>query len=338
MKNYGGILQALALSYALKDFGHDVTILNGPYRKLPFRKKLLKQLKSLAGRDKEKIYLNLKRFVQEHLPLSEIWHGKEMPDCDCIVVGSDQVWRPSYTHFPGAYFLDFVPSESPVKRIAYAASFGVDNWEFTPEQTNEFGKLLEQFQAVSVRETSGITLCKEHLLRTAEQMPDPTLLHSWDFYQKFASADERDLSRSAYVFTYFLDKTPEKDNLANSFAQAANLTRDNFMSENKKSVLRPVEEFLNGIAHAKFVLTDSFHGMVFSMLAGVPFAVAGNRKRGLTRFELLNHAGLGSVLLPDDQQLEQCLRLREQPELYAKAKLFLEQERLRGRLFLKQNL
>ena len=78
--------------------------------------------------------------------------------------------------------------------------------------------------------------------------------------------------------------------------------------------------------------------MVFSMLSGTPFAVAGNKKRGLTRFELMKNAGLGDALLNDDQPLQQCLHLLEKTEYYAGAKKFLEQERLRGRNFLNENL
>lgn len=338
MKNYGGILQAKALSAALEQLGHDVMILNGPYEKISGHKQIFNKFKCLIGLNKEKKYHQLKHFVQNQLPLSKIWHGKEMPDCDCIVVGSDQVWRPAYTHFPGAYFLDFVPTGKKLKRIAYAASFGVDNWEFTQEQTSEFGKLLKKFDAVSVRETSGIPLCREHWNVVAVQMPDPTLLHEWDFYQKIASAETCDYPEKSYVFTYFLDNTTQKAELAKSFAEKTGLTLYNFLSSNKKATLRPIEKFLNGISNAKFVLTDSFHGMVFSMLSGVPFAVAGNKKRGLTRFELMKNAGLSEALLNENQSLEQCLFLLKNTDYFATAKDFLIQERLRGRNFLKENL
>ena len=82
---------------------------------------------------------------------------------DAFVVGSDQVWRPSYNHHIKNAFLGFAENWKNVKRIAYAASFGVDNWEFTEEQTDECKKLIQKFDFVSVREDTAVNLCSEEL-------------------------------------------------------------------------------------------------------------------------------------------------------------------------------
>lgn len=71
-------------------------------------------------------------------------------------MGSDQVWRPKYSPFLPNYFLDFINENDKIKRIAYSASFGVDNWEYTPDQTNYYSSLVKKFNAVSVREESAV--------------------------------------------------------------------------------------------------------------------------------------------------------------------------------------
>lgn len=333
-KNYGGILQALALSAALKNMGHEVQILNGPFKKLSFTKRISLGLKTLLGKNPDRKFFHLQAFVEKHLPVTEIWRGKAMPSCDAIVVGSDQVWRPDYTHFPGAYFLDFVPEDSSVRRIAYAASFGVENWLFTGEQTAAYGTLLKKFAAVSCREDSGVQLCREHFDVTAEKVPDPTLLHDADFYRQYLGEASQKQSASSGLFTYFLDPDAEKIDLARELAVRKGWQWDDFLSGGRKKSLRPVGEFLAGIAHAEFVLTDSFHGMVFSMIFGKPYAIIGNAKRGLTRFDLTVKAGMPEALLTGTLSVEDCLALAENSEKYSVIQEYLIRERSVGMEFL----
>lgn len=335
-KNYGGILQALALTGVLAELGHECSVLYGPVKKKSFFKRVFERLREAAGCGREKAYRNLKRFVRENLPVTEPWYGKTVPESECFIVGSDQVWRPAYTPLPGAYFLDFLPPGSTAKKIAYAASFGVDSWEFSPAQTEKYGELLRKFDAVSVREKSGISLCRENFGCEAVQMPDPTLLHDAEFWRNFAaeSKDVKTHPEKGTCFTYFLDPSPEKNSLADSFAASAALQRDDFMPADKKTVRRPVGEFISGIDGAKFVLTDSFHGMVFSMILGKPFAVTGNLKRGMTRFSLTAEAGIPEVVLTGNDGVEKLLELYSDISRYEKIKTFLKRERERGRQFL----
>lgn len=334
-RNYGGILQAYALSSAIKNAGHDVQILQGPFKKLPFLKKILYAVKKLFGHDRNKRFSNLQKFVHDNLPLTPLWHGERVPVGDCVVVGSDQVWRPSYSPFPGAFFCDFLPEGSAVKRIAYAASFGVDHWEFSPRQSEEYGKLLKKFSAVSVREESGAALCKQYWHLDAQQMPDPTLLHTADFYRKSCDPSK---GTGDVLFTYFLDPDEDKRRLAEETATALGVTLFNFLPENKKAALLPVQAFLSGIDNARMVLTDSFHGMVFSMIFGTPFAVTGNVKRGMTRFVLAKNAGAAEALLEKPYSVDKCVELASSPEIFAQVDSFLQHERKRGRAFLAEYL
>lgn len=337
-KNYGGIMQALALSGALKELGHECQVIYGPVKKLSAFKRFGELFRNAVGAGKDKPYRNMMAFVRKNIPVTKPWYGRSVPECDCFIVGSDQVWRPSYTPVPGAYFLEFLPDDSKVLKLSYAASFGVDRWEFSPEQTAKFGDLIRKFDAVSVRENSGVALCQQYWNCSAVQVPDPTLLHNADFYRSFVPEQQRSRPGGKLLFTYFLDPGSGKEHLADDFAAMSGLLRDDFMPQKKRTARRPVEEFINGIDKAGFVLTDSFHGMVFSMIFGVPFAVIGNAKRGMTRFELAVKAGVPEVILDENAGAGDLQKLASDASRYSKISEFLASEQCRGRDFLKKYL
>lgn len=101
---------------------------------------------------------------------------------DAVIVGSDQTWRPKYSPNIYDFYLDFISKDKRIKRIAYASSFGVDDWEYSAEETKKCAKLSKLFDGISVREQSGIDLCKDHLGVDSELALDPTLLLNKDDY------------------------------------------------------------------------------------------------------------------------------------------------------------
>lgn len=104
---------------------------------------------------------------------------------EAIEVGSDQTWRPCYVPNGMDYWLEFA-SDLLVIKVAYAPSFGVDKWEYDENQTALCKKLASTFSGLSVREESGVKLCKEHLGVEAEHVLDPTLLWDRKFYTPIA--------------------------------------------------------------------------------------------------------------------------------------------------------
>ena len=185
--NYGGILQTYALQTILKRMQHDVRIIYMPirenehkpfmflrYMKRGFYKYILKKEVSIfyeRRKNRLRIILesNTSRFIQKHINTFQIntFDDIKPTDFDCFVVGSDQVWRPKY--FKQQYrtgienaFLSFAKNWN-VNRISYAASFGTDVWEYTEEETKCCKELIKLFNNVSVREISGVSLCKNKL-------------------------------------------------------------------------------------------------------------------------------------------------------------------------------
>lgn len=317
--NYGGVLQAFALQAVLRELGHDaihlqldevVPVPKG-FRGVCIRSK--RSLKRLLGQnvevDRERriceelpvVGGNIFRFIGERMEVRHFPSYSDVPvdEFDAFVVGSDQIWRPLYSHNLTDAFLGFTRG-ADVRRVAFAPSFGVDHCEYGALAKRRCGALLSAFDAVSVREESGIKLCKEMFGVEAVCMPDPTMLLDSEKYLKDVPVPEK-----PYVFAYILDKDPARGSILVKASGTCKAEPVVFNSVDPRG-LGPVEEriqpsiedWLSGIAASKLVVTDSFHACVFSILFHRPFLVISNEGRGLSRIEsLLSKFGLSDRLL-----------------------------------------
>ncbi|MDD4781719.1 MAG: polysaccharide pyruvyl transferase family protein [Tissierellia bacterium] len=315
--NYGGLLQNYALQKVLRQFEHEVHTINIKNRETSkFRRLasiLIKSTQRLLGqnvrlrtwpniKESELISHNTSQFVRNKIITTDIITKKVDASLlrdynfDAYIVGSDQVWRPKYSPQLPTYFLDFLEHNPDVKKIAYAASFGVDHWEFTKNQTAEFKKLIKLFDAVSVREDSGVELCKKHFDIEAIHLLDPTMLLTKDDY--ISIVEKENIKESlGNLFTYILDSSKEKNIIVDNIANNCNLKPFSVMQSKRFSdkdrkgiddcVFPPVEQWIRGFMDAEFVVTDSFHGTVFSILFNKPFISIANKSRGITRFKSL---------------------------------------------------
>ena len=316
--NYGGILQAYALQTVLERMGHNVEVIDkSRYRFLPFYKKpfiyvyriLLKvflrknikiQLEKYYNEciDRDKItQIYTRTFIDKYIHQKHIEKFSEIKqnDFDAIVVGSDQIWRTIYANLffqsTTAAYLDFAQKWDNLKRIAYAASFGTDLWEYSKENTKKCSNLIGLFNAVSVREKNGISLCCENLnYKSAIQVLDPTLLLDASDYERLFRKKMNN-EKKGTLFCYILDPNEIKNSIIKKCEQKYNLKAfhvnsrvDDWNAPIGERIQPPVEEWLRGIADADFVITDSFHACAFSIIFKKQFLVIGNEKRGLSRF------------------------------------------------------
>ena len=335
--NYGGILQAYALQTVLERMGHEVVVFDTPNKcpLPPFKdipKCLLKRIvKKLLGRNQKIFYeyyqnnkvipvvsQNTQRFINAYIHRKEIRDFKELVEdsYDAIVVGSDQIWRPIY-FVPGwrrqsieNAFLSFT-SKWKIKRLSYAASFGTKEWEYTNEQTLKCKSLLQVFDAISVRENDGVTLCKEYFDIDPVHVLDPTMLLNEADYSIFFQKGNTPMSKGT-LLNYILDvnenkKTLIRDvaNLKKMIAFSVNNSYENDETKPLNERIKPsVEIWLRGFYDAEFVITDSFHACVFSILFKKQFVVVGNKERGLSRIEsLLKCFGIGNRIVEDSAQV-----------------------------------
>ncbi|GHV67890.1 hypothetical protein AGMMS49928_05980 [Spirochaetia bacterium] len=205
---------------------------------------------------------------------------------DAIVVGGDQVWRIEDTKGVGNnYFLDFISLQDTIK-ISYSASFGTDRWGGSSEQTAEIKKLLEDFYAVSVREESGVNICSNYFGISAECVLDPTLLLDTAIYKNIIGKT-REKPRKETLITYVLDYSDEKKKIVDQIASYKGYSIYSLYKKGKYQIYHSVQDFLTGLYNAGFIVTDSYHGMIFAIIFNKPFLVIGNTKRGLARFQSL---------------------------------------------------
>lgn len=292
---------------------------------------VLRRIRSIPSEYKRRyVTRELRGFRNRYLTMSPPIRSESELRCyykrkffDAFVVGSDQVWRPRYSPSLSNYYLDFLDDlSSKAKRISYAASFGVDVWEYSGEDTSVCKALVAKFSALSVRERSAIDLCETYFGVNPEWLVDPTLLlDAEDYRQLFANKD--DASREDRVVSYVLDPNLEKKLVAQKVSDYLACELNSLVpEENIREVpwwrlveLRypSVEAWLQCIADARFVVTDSFHGCVFCIIFNKPFVALGNQDRGLTRFQsLLSMFGLEGrlVLSPGDldlNMLDECI-------------------------------
>jgi hypothetical protein len=254
-----------------------------------------------------------RRFVRENIQTTEISHPPlnfrkiSKYKFDAYIVGSCQVWRRAYSSHISNFFLDFL-DDLPVKRVAYAASFGVDRWELSDQQTKVCVPLAQRFNAISVRGKSGIELCRKYLgVDNAVHVLDPTLLLDPEIYISLVEKDQTPPS-DGDLMAYILDKSANNNQITDRISRRFELKpvyimpQKKFLDYDRKSISQcifpPVTAWLRGYIDAKYVVTDSFHGTVFSILFNKPFVTIGNKKRGQSRFtSLLEMFGLENRLV-----------------------------------------
>lgn len=303
--NYGGVLQNYALQQILIKFGHtpitiekDSLIYISKFRlfcELPKRvvtKYILRKRKYIFSERNYNNYIIglcrvLKPFVDKYINriiVSDYIHTKE-DLFDAYIVGSDQVWRPPYN--PDCLydmFLSFLPNDSNIKRIAYASSFGTNEWEYSEEQTSKCAYLIKKFDAVSIREVDGVNLCKKHLKRT-DVIPvlDPTILLEKEEYIKLCGNSIE--CSDEFIFAYILDLDDNIRTKLKLLATKYQLDLKIISAHDDCSI--SMEEWLIMFRNAKFIITDSFHGTVFSIIFKKEFNAIVNYSRGNSRLSSL---------------------------------------------------
>ena len=192
-----------------------------------------------------------------------------------------------------------------MKRISYAASFGTEDWEYNQIQEDICRKLISKFSAISVREDSGIKICRDYFYVNAQLVVDPTLLLTLEEYKDLVNYTSVGSDNS--LSCYLLDRTINKEDVIEYVSKVkglipvyVNTEMENSFAELSKQIAPSIETWIGGFIRAEFVVTDSFHAMLFSILFNKPFIVIGNRKRGITRFvSFLNSIGLEERLVSD---------------------------------------
>ncbi len=314
--NYGGHLQRYAMVTTLKKMGHSPSHISLrknfkiPAWKLPVLL-LLRAYRKYIKHQPVEIFYEFKEedgylrklsknhtFYETYIPHTHPVYTKKdlerLPAFDAYIVGSDQVWRKSYTgKMLETYYFGFIKQSSPFL-IAYAVSFGRDDNEYTEEDIKKLKPLYTRFKSVSVREKSGASILKSVGFDNPPPIIvlDPTFLLTKTEYNDLIG-DTAPLNDSKYVFCYILDKTEAIEKEIERVQKEMDLKV--VYCSIKESRLT-IQEWLKGIAMSEHVITDSYHGLVFSIIFNKPFSLFKNENRGKTRFDsVLDIFNLGMV-------------------------------------------
>ena len=313
--NYGGLLQAYALKSVLTSLGHEADVLDLK-EKMPVPKGikapciyLSRMFKKLTGTRRQDVFREIRyhrelparsvytsAFTERYIAprLLDSYLDIKEGEYDAFVVGSDQVWRPLYfTNIEDA-FLGFTEGWD-VRRLSYAASFGTDQLEYEYVTLERCAELLSHFDAVSVREDSAVGMCEEWLdCDSARHVLDPTMLVDSGIYRTMSASVAKHPSEGK-IMTYILDPSAEKEHVLKFVETVSGYER---FALNMEGPVPSVEQWLAGFADSEFVVTDSFHGCVLSILMHKRFIAVGNSRRGMARMSsLLSMFGLDQRLV-----------------------------------------
>ncbi len=340
--NYGQVLQCFALQQQLIQMGHEPFLIKyTPYpkiKKTPLIHKLWKLIKiypifqKLKKRQERKqvCLFNQKNklrkfneFKEENILTNNIIYNgllniqNNPPEADCYICGSDQVWSKLLDNDENqAFYLNF--GKKNIKRIAYAASFGRDVYPL--ELNVRLHDMLMKFDAISVREKTGIDICKKVGIQAINVL-DPTLLLSMKEYLQII---EKPLIDKKYFYTYSLNISSEKDLCWKALLKYADrhglksisTTSSGYfvgkeICSDTEYIYATIPQWLGYIQNAEFVATTSFHGVAFCLIMHtnfIYFPLKGTHSRGNSRvISLLNSLGLHEKILCEGMIVEQCI-------------------------------
>ncbi|WP_343338824.1 hypothetical protein TPELB_10220 [Terrisporobacter petrolearius] len=272
--NYGNRLQNYALQKVLEKKKLKVeTLRNVSNIEQSYSAKLKRLIKRIAifhrpleKLENEKRHSNFKKFDKEYIKYSRFAVSNEKistglrKEYDYFICGSDQIWNPNYKQNGRVNFLGFVESS---KKVSYAASIGSDM--IPMDRIDELKEYLDDFKIISIRERSNVRMLKEIVNKPIDVHVDPTLLlneSDWKLLEK----KPLKMINDKYLFTYFLGKrTNEQEKMIIEIANRNKLKIIDLCDKKWYSSIGP-SEFLYLISNSSFICTDSFHGVVFSLI------------------------------------------------------------------------
>lgn len=348
-ENFGSALQTYATQYTLEKLGYDARIfeIKGVHKHIHLKKLayyasrifdpvefkyLIANLKSRTRKSasastdqyaqdmnvRKQVYADFNKKWNKMLPITHSWKelSKQAAEMDIALVGSDQNWRPS--NIVGSFFtLEFVPDH--IKKISFSTSFGVSE---IPKKLHKHTKrFLSRFQHISVRENSGAELVRNIGGKDATVVCDPTMMLTAEEWMHIQ--DEKPFAQGDYILMYLMGDNPEQREFVKQLSKktgcriigllhgATYISYDEDVADEKPFNVGP-SEFINLIRNAKYVCTDSFHCIVFSILNSTPFFAFrrwpdGSKFSANDRlYTLLEFTGLQKRMLNGNEDVEDC--------------------------------
>lgn len=324
--NYGSVLQCYATEQTIKKFGYDVETINylpkrmtkvGMLKNIKYKTKKLE--KSLLLRTIARIIIfpsyllrfnTFKKFRNKYLNMTKKVYKNydeillNIPNADIYCTGSDQVWNSEWNNeIDKSLFLGYAPDNK--RKIAYAASFGKK--ELNKNEILETKKLLERYDKISLRESSGVDILNSLGIKNSVNVVDPTLLLTGNEWRKISS---NKYNKQKYILVYNLNRNKKIDNYAQNLSNKTGLKviylsyqLHDFYKKGKMTCNPKVEDFISLIDNAEYVITDSFHATAFSINLNTQFIIVYPGKFSTRLQSLLNLLNLENRVAKDDSDL-----------------------------------
>lgn len=328
--NYGSFLQTLATVKYFSSKGHKIEVLDYiPEMELPknlykpmlhgssFANSKLKRIPYTLLRkpDFRKMGNKFREFQKNDLPLTKEYNTlneniSELDNYDLYITGSDQVWGPiALSEYDRNYFWDFLSSDHKI--MSFSASFG--NTHFSDDVIREYKRMLSKFDAMTVRESSAVKLIADMGLKEAKTILDPTMMIDKQFWYSYAE-NKRTIS-GKYVLVYQVHNNPQMEEYAKKVSRELGLPLvrvSNSMAHvfrGGKFIYLPTPQvFLELIKNSEYVVTNSFHATVFSLIFDRRFSIVDSGKTNTRIRSLLDSVELTDRQIADFEDFSQLKR------------------------------
>ncbi|MCX4294034.1 MAG: polysaccharide pyruvyl transferase family protein [Prevotella sp.] len=321
--NYGAKLQAFAVAETLRHLGFDIEYINRrPIKASMYDKFINRWLAGIEEKRLEQLIQFENKWLQPQT--KPIFNNDDFKELDidkyyAIVVGSDQMWRDDYFHagFELSPYLFYV-NNPQILRVAYAVSFGKNTCEHPESRRREIENLIRKFKVVSVREKSGIDILKEKFHTEGIWVCDPTLFHKAEKYiQKFKL--DKSMKKDQVITSYILDQSTCFFEKSKQIAQRLGLPLFPLVEERaiellykryfnripRFSKLPSVIDWLNQIRNSEYIVTDSYHGLLFSIIFKKQFVIYDRVAGGSERYKsILEYLGLSDRLFHKEDNID----------------------------------
>lgn len=347
--NYGGTLQAYALSHYLQTKGYKVEFINYS-NNYSFKNRLLRFAKNIgmlllfpkSHFSRKKIW----KFVSDNLTETRLLTNRKdlinySKKFDKVICGSDQIWSCAHG-LDDFYFLTFVDKD---KRISYAPSIGYN--QLPHEYEKKFVDYIRDFNNISIREEEGKKIIYRLCNINATVVLDPTFLLSKEDWVKFSKNSKLNL-KEKYILCYFLKDSKEYIEKVNYLKNKTKLKTIFISIEKNRTVpinyqmVTGVEDFVYLINNAEFILTDSFHGFAFSLNLNKKVAVfkrfEDNEPKGQNSriYNLIQIAGLNKDIIINSN--EELYKLYSKKMDFSKININLNKKRKESIYFLEKSI
>lgn len=325
--NYGSLLQAYALQETLKKYSNDVQIINYRPKYLDcqysmFSVQIYKKYHGLINKilhlgwriimvkKRYEKYVKFESFIKNEYNLTKKYTNfndlcKDNLNYDVVFCGSDQIWNTDITEgFDKVFYLGFLNND--VKKASYAASIG--RQEIDKRYYDNYKESINKFDYISIREESSEKLMRAITNKKININLDPTLLLEKEKWHSLISKSNIKLKGNDYIFVYILQDNSEFVKIVNKLSEVLNMRVISVSKKKrfKNETIYPnagVEDFLFLCSNSKFVVTNSFHGTVFSIIFEKNNCIIPHLNTGNRMIDLMNSVGLSKRVIKEYNDL-----------------------------------